>query len=151
MLLNIYLATTVASIAIDFTQSIAIKRNLLKKGYVFSSEKKKINLVSTIVNLFAPGFNIYMAYKLLIADEKGFEENLLKSGTIYKPQEKVVSTHTEKPIAKREETQTLTTKPKTYEEMSIEEKREFLQRQRERILSDLSATDEEINTLGRQR
>ena len=35
--------------------------------------------------------------------------------------------------------------------MTIEEKREFLLRQRERILSDLSSTEEEINTLGRPR
>ena len=35
--------------------------------------------------------------------------------------------------------------------MSIEEKKEFLLKQRERIVSDLAATDEEINTLGRQR
>ena len=31
MLLNIYLATTVASVAIDFTKTLSTRKNLLKK------------------------------------------------------------------------------------------------------------------------
>jgi len=153
MLLNIYLATTVASVAIDFTKSLSTRKNLLKKGYVFSNEKKQINLFSTIANLIVPGLNLYNSYKLLTTDEKKVEDELVKRGTIYKPEEKKESTYTE-PVVSSGQTKEETKQParaKTYDEMTIEEKREFLLRQRERILSDLSSTEEEINTLGRQR
>ena len=154
MLLNIYLATTVASVAIDFTKTLSTRKNLLKKGYVFSSEKKQMNLFSTIVNLVAPGFNMYNAYKLLTTDEQEVENELLKRGTIYKPEEKPKSSDVQPVVSaseQKEEQTVSTAKVKSYKDMTIEEKREFLLRQRERIVSDLTATDEEINTLGRQR
>ena len=43
MLLSVYLATTIASITIDFTKSMATKKNLEKKGYIFSNEKRGKN------------------------------------------------------------------------------------------------------------
>lgn len=153
MFLNIYLATTLASVAIDFTKSLSTKKNLLNKGYVFSKERKQINLFSTIANLVVPGLNLYNAYKLLTTDEKKVEDELVKRGTIYKPEEKKESTYT-KPVTSSSQTKKETPQPakaKTYDEMTTEEKREFLLRQRERILSDLSSTEEELNTLGRQR
>lgn len=154
MLLNIYLATTMASVAIDFTKSLSTRKNILKKGYVFSSEKRQMNLLSTLVNLVAPGFNMYNAYKLLTTDEQEVENELLKRGTIYKPEEKPKSSVIQSVVSapEQKEKQTVsTTKVKSYQEMTIEEKIEFLLRLRKRIASDLTATDEEINTLGRQR
>ena len=151
MLLNIYLATTVASVAIVFIKASSTHQNLLNKGYVISN--KKIDLFSTIAYLVAPGLNVYMAYQLLTIDEKKLEDELVKSRTIYKPSEKKESTHTEPVVSSsqsKEETQQ-PTREKTYDEMTTEEKREFLLRQRERILSDLYSTEEEINTLGRPR
>lgn len=154
MLLNIYLATTVASVAIDFTKTLTTRENLLKKGYVFSN-KKTTGLFSTIANLVVPGLNMWNAYKILKRDEKKFEDELVKRGIIYKPEEKrkSASTYTQ-PVTGSSQTKEETQQPtraKTYDEMTTEEKREFLLRQRERILSDLSSTEEEINTLGRQR
>lgn len=154
MLLNIYLATTMASVAIDFTKSLSTRKNILKKGYVFSSEKRQMNLLSTLVYLVAPGFNMYNAYKLLTTDEQEVENELLKRGTIYKPEEKPKSSVIQSVVSapEQKENQTVsTTKVKSYQKMTIEEKIEFLLRLRKRIASDLTATDEEINTLGRQR
>lgn len=155
MLLNIYLATTVASVAIDFTKSLSTKKNLLKKGYEFSNKKQKVNLFSTLANVFVPGLNLAMAYKLLTQDESKLEEELLRRGTIFKPEEqkKTDTTYVEPVInTERVEEQTqATVTAKTYEEMTTEEKREFLLRQRETLLRDLCQTEEEINTLGRNR
>lgn len=61
MFLNIYLATTVASVAIVFIKASSTHQNLLNKGYVISN--KKIDLFSTIAYLVAPGLNVYMAYQ----------------------------------------------------------------------------------------
>jgi len=152
MLLNIYLATTVASVAIDFTKTLTTRETLLNKGYVFSN-KKIAGLFSTIANLFVPGLNVWNAYKILKRDEKKFENELVKRGIIYKPEEKRGFTYTQQVTSSsqtKEETEQ-PTRAKTFDEMTTEEKREFLLRQRERILSDLSSTEEEINTLGRSK
>ena len=70
MLLSVYLATTIASITIDFTKSMATKKNLEKKGYIFSNEKREVNSFTTILSLVTPGLNVYNAYKLLTGEEK---------------------------------------------------------------------------------
>lgn len=154
MLLNIYLGTTIASVAVDFIKSLSTRKNLLDKGYEFSKTNRKVNLFSTIANMVVPGLNVYNAYKLLITDEKEVESELIKRGTIYKPQTQKTTEKIVIPTVSTEEQEEVTsfvTKEKTYDEMTIDEKREFLLKQRATLLSDLSKTDEEIDTLGRSR
>lgn len=148
MLFNIYLATTVASITIDFIKSFATRKNLLKKGYVFSKEQKDANLFSTILNIVTPGLNVYNAYKLLTGDEKRVEEELLRRGTIKKVEEKgtTLGASTSMDIEKRD-----ITKSRSYEEMTVTEKIALLQAEKESLLNDLSETEKKIAVLRGQK
>lgn len=148
MLLDLYFSTTIASITIDFIKCFAVRKSLLKKGYTFSSKMTGIHLTDMfelLYDLFFPGANICNAYQLLCTKEKELEDELLRRGTIYKPEDSFEQT--ELPV-KEEGTKVQTaTRAKTYEDMTIAEKRDALLKERERLLNDLVTTEGKLGAL----
>ncbi len=149
MIFNIYLITTVASIAADFTKMSIVRDNLLKKGYVISG-KKKIDVFKTIYNLFMPGANVYQAYKLVKTDESKMEKEFLQDGIIHMPIESARTQYTE-PITTEEKAEEVGTIEQACKGMTTEEQIEALKSQRRELLKGLSATEKQIESLGRQK
>ncbi len=146
MLLNMYLGTTAISWAIAFTFAVTCNKKLEKKGYKFV-EKKSIleNITSFIPVVFKgsiPICNFISAITLLCMWDMFYEcleEGMLANGEIYMPTEETTSS--EEMSSPKEETNIYTENieninlEKKYDEMTLEEKLAYLERERKRLNS----------------
>lgn len=148
MLWDLYFSTTIASITIDFIKCFAAKKSLLKKGYTFSNKMAGFDLtdmLELLYYLFFPGVNIYKAYQLLCTKEKELEDELLRGGTIYKPEDSFEQM--EQPLKEKGIKMQTATRTKAYEDMTIAEKRDALLKERECLLNDLVTTEKKLGAL----
>lgn len=151
MLLNIYLGTTAISWATVFMFSAACEKKLKREGYKFVREKKSISekiasFISTAFKGSIPVYNIINTIAVLCAGDKLYEymeDKLLEEGKIYMPTEE--NPISEDKISPREETKNYTesmekaSTEKKYDEMTLEEKLAYLEREKE-ILTGQSRT-----------
>ena len=144
MLLNIYLGTTAISWATVFIFSAACEKKLKREGYKVVKEKKSISekiasFISIAFKGSIPIHNILNTIAILCMGDKLYEymeDKLLEQGKIYMPTEEMPSS---------EETNTYTesiekaSTEKKYDEMTLEEKLAYLERER-KILTGQSRT-----------
>ena len=149
MLLGIYLGTSVVSFATVVIFSKACENKIKRDGYKFVKRSTSENLVDwlcTIFKSFIPVYNVLNTVILFLSGDKLFnriEEKLLKEGKIYMPQNEDEDNKTEKePIysnineVKNE---------KKFEDMTIEEKKAYLEQEKEKLLQSFDKDKKEQN------
>lgn len=151
MLLNIYLGTTAISWATVFIFSAACKKKLKREGYKFVKEKKSISekiasFMSVAFKGSIPVYNILNTIAVLCMGDKLYgymEDKLLSEGEIYMPTEEIPSSEDEFSPSEGTKIYTesieKTSTEKKYDEMTLEEKLAYLERERE-ILTGQSRT-----------
>lgn len=157
MLLNIYLGTTAVSWAVVFIFSVACGKKLKREGYKIVKEKKSFveklaSFISTAFKGSIPIYNIINAIAILCVGDKFYEhmvDKLLESGKIYMPkdepaniQPEIESSPFEKEQSNTESIQKVNCKRK-YEDMSVEEKMAYLEREKEMLLRQTTSISDE--------
>lgn len=152
MLLNLYLGTTLFSWIAVTLKGKAIENRLKREGYVV--RKKKTSLIEEIVKwltailkMSIPVLNIVAALNALFSNEEKVYEYVKKDylckGLIYKrscPND--VLQEEDKAEREKAATEEVTERlTKSYDKMTVEEKRAYLQQQLDR-LQDLSRASE---------
>ena len=165
MLLNIYLGTTAVSWAIAFIFSVVCEKKLKRKGYKFVKPKKSFterlaSFISTAFKGFIPIYNISCIIVILWMGDKYYEhieKKRLEEGTIYMPKDEPANTQPEMESSPFEKEQNNTgiqegNAEKKYEDMSVEEKMAYLEREKEILLRQkASVSDESLSeNLGQQ-
>ena len=167
MLLNIYLGTTAVSWAIVLIFSAAGGKKLKREGYNLVNPKKSFTekLASFISTAFIgsiPIYNIIIAIAILcVGDDKFYEymkDKLLEEGKIYMTKDEPANKQPEMESSPFEKEQNNTDSiqkvnaEKKYEDMSVEEKMAYLEREKEILLRQkASVSDESLSeNLGQQ-
>jgi len=166
MLLNIYLGTTAVSWAIVFICGAACSKKLKREGYkVVDSKKSFIEKLASFISLAFKGsipiVNIISAIYILWMIDEMYEYGkgqLLEKGEIYMPKDEPANTQPEMESSPFEKEQNNTDSiqkvnaKKKYEDMSVEEKMAYLEREKEILLRQkASVSDESLSeNLGQQ-
>ena len=145
MLLGIYLVTTAISWATIIIVSKSCEKRLERKGYKQIKQKKSFienvaSSMSTIFKASLPVYNILNACVILFMGDKVYDElekELLERGSIYIPKENNVNTQPEMKSMTLEKTNNVQkdNTVKKYEDMSIDEKIAYLEREKQSLLS----------------
>lgn len=153
MLLELYLATTAISMSVTALAARAGKNYIERKGYKFVKEEKSaaeriVTYLSPLVINSIPVYNIVNSIVVLIKGDKLYDEigeKLAKEGKIYIPnkeekkKEQVVKSQSlERKKSNTNNSQKIRTEKK-YEDMSLEEKREYLEKQKAKIIREEAA------------
>jgi len=161
MLLNIYLGTIVFTWITVAVFCQACVNRIKRRGYKFVESKltfseKVISFLSSvlpmIIPLSIPIFNTGIAITLICDNEKLYEDlenTLLKKGKIYKTTEEQAELKTSLLKDTNNIFEKKTKKEKTYNEMTKEEKIDFLEREKEKILAE--ATNKNTDTFTLQK
>lgn len=164
MLLNIYLGTTAVSWTTVFILSAACEKKLKREGYKFvklSFTEKLASFISTAFKCSIPIYNIINTIAILCMGDKLYEyveDELLEEGKIYMPKDEPANTQPEMESSPFEKEQNNTDSiqkvnaEKKYEDMSVEEKMAYLEREKEILLRQkASVSDESLSeNLGQQ-
>ena len=166
MLLNIYLGTTAVSWAIVFIFSAACEKKFKREGYKIVKQKKSFveklaSFISTAFEGSIPIYNIINAIAILCMGDKFYEhvvDKLLEEGKIYMPKDEPANIQPEIESSPFENEQSNTDSiqnvncEKKYEDMSVEEKMAYLEREKEMLLRQTaSISDESLSeNLGQQ-
>lgn len=166
MLLNIYLGTTAVSWATVFIFGAACEKKLKREGYKFVKPKKSFteklaSFISTAFKGSIPIYNIINTIAILCMGDKLYEymeDKLLEEGKIYMPKDEPANPQPEMESSPFEKEQNNTDSiqkvnaEKKYEDMSVEEKMAYLEREKEILLRQkASVSDESLSeNLGQQ-
>lgn len=148
---NLYLGTVIASIVLSIIAALDKYKKLEEEGYVpkeSTLEEGLISLLSIIIKLSIPIYNLFLALGLILIDYETAKEGLLKKGSIYLKEAK------EEKANLKEQTNEIELemeKEDTYSEMTPEEKLALIESEREYLLSLINTENlEEEQTLGRR-
>lgn len=154
MLLNIYLGSIAISFSVTSIFGSACSKKLKREGYKFVSGKasfveKFANLLSNLFICSVPGLNIIRTIYFLFNgyDEiyESWAKELLKNGEIYKPMEEKIDNNSKRKILEKEKFNNYTeNSKKTYDEMTIEEKLEYLQQEKEKLINQSTIQTEKL-------
>lgn len=141
MLLNIYIGSVIISLFVLYFTSVTFSKRMKREGYKSKIKESFVEcLYSTVKNVLQmsiPVFNIVVAIGILFMDDKKYEElrdKLLMEGKIvYDPENETNELETE------ENNKNESCFTKKYEKMSIREKLNELELERQRIINYMNS------------
>ena len=150
MLLKIYLGSTIINLSMIALTSVAYSKRLKREGYMFikndnSFPEKLLSLIKTVITASLPVLNTLNAISLIFIGETNYQKlksKLISEGKIYIPVE-----HDEELLKNTEEYFGENTKvkyKKTYNEMTLEEKLNFLEKEKERLIREANYQEDVI-------
>lgn len=154
MLLNIYLGSIAISFSVTSIFEFACRKRFKREGYksVYgkaSFVEKFANLLSDLFICSIPGLNIIRTIYFLFRGYGEIYESLTKEllldGKIYKPMEEKIDDNSKRKILEKEKFNNYTEiSKKTYDEMTIEEKLEYLQQEKEKLINQSTIQTEKL-------
>ena len=137
MILNIWMGSTAVCWATISLFAVSCKQRILKEGYKpvesnKSLSEKILELLPEMIKASIPVYNVIVTFGVLFASENLYNDikkTAIEEGWVYKTDEKDIET-------KKVENTDNSKEEKTYEDMSIDEKIEFLEKEKQSLLRE---------------